>query len=125
MKKLLVIALTAVTILTSLPCKAERKSYWLEGMGIGALAGGAAIGTYIAVASSGSKNNNSGDPDDFKGLGKVMIPVSIVGTMLITAGIGTGIGALIKKKPKVSVTPVVNVSKNGNGSYGVGVNGNF
>ncbi len=81
----------------------ERKtsSYALPGLGIGAaslaLAGGLAVGLQSC--------EGSGDPGDCEGLRTVGLMIGIGGGALFGGLIGFGIGAMIAKKSRVTITP--------------------
>ncbi|HEX5036727.1 MAG TPA: hypothetical protein VFX30_06180 [bacterium] len=86
--------------------KEPTGSHALLGMGIGA-------GTLALLAGlvAGVGNcDDSGDPGDCEGLRTLGLAIGIPGGALVGGAIGAGIGALIPKKAKTTITPLISHS---------------
>lgn len=88
----------------------QRKgSYALPGMGIGFATG--AVTALIGTAATSCKG--AGDIGDCEGLKTLAYFILPVGVGTITGLIGLGVGFLIPKHEKISITPIVAPSKDG------------
>ena len=109
---------------------AECGSHWKRGMWIGAASGAFALGMSLGLLAATSSNSDSSDGSDFKGFSQTTggLIFGIGGAAagaLIGMGIGTAIGAGVKKKNcEVSVVPIVSPDKN-NQVYGLALQKRF
>lgn len=120
-KKSIIMSAMISLILVPMIGHAESKSYWLPGMGIGMI-GGATLGLIAGIAG---RCTTTSDPGDCSGMRKAAIVVGTTGGFVIGGGIGAGVGALIKKKPTVTLSPTLSVGPEGLTGGGLGISGGF
>jgi len=115
MRNVFFILLIALFVLIS-STEVFAKTYWLRGMGIGALSGAVAGGGAAAgiVATDNCSSMQDSSDRGICGALKVGLPIGMtLGGALVGAGIGAAIGSAFEKPEKVALLPYMIYTKEG------------